>query len=150
MPDQLQLRGGTTAEHTSFTGASKEVTIDTTKKTAVVHDASTAGGNPLMREDGANSALINGSAAEPALAFAAGDGDNGIYSPGADQVAISTNGTGRLFVDASGKLGVGTSNPVRTLHLHEPSSSYNLISITNDTTGTVSYTHLTLPTIYSV
>ena len=30
----------------------------------------------------------------------------GIYSPGADQLAISTNGTGRLFVDASGKLGV--------------------------------------------
>ena len=109
MPDQLQLRGGTTAEHTSFTGASKEVTIDTTKKTAVVHDASTAGGNPLMREDGANSALINGSATEPALAFAAGDADNGIYSPGADQVAISTAGEGRLFVDAVGRVGVGTA-----------------------------------------
>jgi len=109
MPDQLQLRGGTTAEHTSFTGASKEVTIDTTKKTAVVHDASTAGGNPLMREDGANSALINGSATEPALAFAAGDADNGIYSPGADQVAISTAGEGRLFVDADGRVGVGTA-----------------------------------------
>jgi hypothetical protein len=101
MPDQLQLRGGTTAQHTSFTGASKEVTIDTTKKTAVVHDASTAGGNPLMREDGANSALINGSAAEPALAFAAGDADNGIYSPGADQVAVSTNGTERVEWGAS-------------------------------------------------
>ena len=101
MPDQLQLRGGTTAQHETFTGASKEVTIDTTKKTAVVHDASTAGGNPLMREDGANSALINGSAAEPALAFAAGDADNGIYSPGADQVAISTNGTERVEWGAS-------------------------------------------------
>jgi len=147
MPDQLQLRGGTTAQHETFTGASKEVTIDTTKKTAVVHDASTAGGNPLMREDGANSALINGSAAEPALAFAAGDADNGIYSPGADQVAISTNGTERVewgasevvfndggadydfriegdteanlfFVDAGNdRVGVGTASPDGLLHL---------------------------------
>jgi hypothetical protein len=101
MPDQLQLRGGTTTEHATFTGASKEVTIDTTKKTAVVHDASTAGGNPLMREDGANSALVNGSATEPALAFAAGDADNGIYSPGTDQVAITTNGVERVEWGAS-------------------------------------------------
>jgi hypothetical protein len=36
--------------------------------------------------------------------------DTGIYSPGADQVAVSTGGTGRLFIDASGRLLVGTSN----------------------------------------
>ena len=56
MPDQLQLRGGTTTEHNSFTGVSKEVTVDTTKKTLVVHDGSTAGGNPLMKENGGNAA----------------------------------------------------------------------------------------------
>ena len=50
-----------------------------------------------------------GTAAAPGIAF---DGDNaGIYSPGADQVAISTNGTGRLFVDASGNIGVGYASP---------------------------------------
>jgi len=32
--------------------------------------------------------------------------DTGIYSPGADQLAISTGGTGRLFVDSSGSLTV--------------------------------------------
>jgi hypothetical protein len=42
-----------------------------------------------------------GSAAAPTLRFT-GDPNTGVYSPGADQVAISTNGTGRLFVDASG------------------------------------------------
>ena len=31
----------------------------------------------------------------------------GIYSPGTDQLAISTGGTGRVFVDASGNVGVG-------------------------------------------
>jgi len=44
-----------------------------------------------------------GSASTPTIAFT-GDTNTGIYSPGADQVAISTNGTGRLFVDASGNL----------------------------------------------
>jgi hypothetical protein len=46
----------------------------------------------------------------PGIAFD-GDPDTGIYRLGADQLAISTNGTGRLFVDASGNVGVGTSSP---------------------------------------
>jgi hypothetical protein len=99
MPDQLQLRGGTTAEHSTFTGASKEVTVDTTKKTAVVHDGTTAGGIPLLRQDGSNSALALGSQGTPSLKW---DANTGIYSPGEDQLAVATNGTGRLFVDASG------------------------------------------------
>jgi len=41
------------------------------------------------------------SAATPSLIFGT-DTNTGIYSPGADQVAISTNGTGRLFIDANG------------------------------------------------
>ena len=34
---------------------------------------------------------------------------NGVYLPAANSVAISTNGTGRLFVDSSGRVGVGES-----------------------------------------
>lgn len=49
-----------------------------------------------------------GSAASPSITFT-GDLNTGIYSPGADQVAISTGGAGRLFVDASGNVGIGTS-----------------------------------------
>jgi hypothetical protein len=118
MPDQLQLRGGTTVQHSTFTGASKEVTVDTTKKTAVVHDGSTVGGNPLMREDASNSALALGSAAAPSLKFT-GDTNTGIYSPGADQVAVATNGVGRLFVDASGNIDLkGATNQNSTLRLY--------------------------------
>ena len=58
MPDQLQLRGGTTTEHNSFTGVTREVTVDTTKKTLVVHDGSTAGGTPLMKESGNSADVI--------------------------------------------------------------------------------------------
>ena len=50
-----------------------------------------------------------GSASTPAIIFDASAPNTGIYSPAADQVAISTNGTGRLFVDASGNVGVGAS-----------------------------------------
>jgi len=109
MADQLQLRGGTTTEHNTFTGASKEVTVDTTKKTAVVHDGATAGGNPLMREDGANSALALGSAGTPSLKFT-GDTNTGIYSPGADQVAVSTGGTQALYINADGDILVADGN----------------------------------------
>ena len=52
MAKQVQLRKGTTSDHTTFTGAEGELSIDTTKKTAVVHDGTTAGGNPLLRTDG--------------------------------------------------------------------------------------------------
>jgi len=48
MAKQLQLRKGTTTEHNTFTGAVGEVTVDTTKKTLVVHDGVTAGGTPLL------------------------------------------------------------------------------------------------------
>ena len=51
MAKLLKLRRGTTTQHSSFTGAEGEVTIDTTKDTAVVHDGSQAGGRPLLRED---------------------------------------------------------------------------------------------------
>ena len=51
MAKLLKLRRGTTTQHGSFTGAEGEVTVDTTKDTAVVHDGSQAGGRPLARED---------------------------------------------------------------------------------------------------
>jgi hypothetical protein len=47
--------------------------------------------------------FATGTAAAPSISFTS-DPNTGIYSPGADQVAISTNGTGRLFVDASGAI----------------------------------------------
>ena len=49
MAKKLQLRRGTTSQHSSFTGAVGEVTVDTDKKVVVVHDGSTAGGVPLAK-----------------------------------------------------------------------------------------------------
>ena len=51
----IQFRRGTTTQHSSFTGLLGEVTVDTDKKTLVVHDGSTTGGYPLEREGAASS-----------------------------------------------------------------------------------------------
>ena len=52
----IQFRRGTTTQHSSFTGLLGEVTVDTDKKTLVVHDGSTTGGFPLAREGAASTA----------------------------------------------------------------------------------------------
>jgi len=44
MATQIQFRRGTTAGHSTFTGAAGEITIDTDKDTIIVHDGSTTGG----------------------------------------------------------------------------------------------------------
>tara|TARA_R100001086_G_scaffold81577_1_gene39999 strand:- start:829 stop:2424 length:1596 start_codon:yes stop_codon:yes gene_type:complete len=54
MAKLLKLRRGTTSQHSSFTGADGEVTVDTNKETLVVHNGSQAGGFPLLRQDLSN------------------------------------------------------------------------------------------------
>jgi hypothetical protein len=66
-----------------------------------------------------------GSDSVPSITFT-GDTNTGIYSPGADQVAISTNGTGRLFVDASGRLSLGASSTDRTAEFYTASGNNGL------------------------
>jgi hypothetical protein len=138
MADQLSLRGGTTTEHATFTGANKEVTVDTTKKTLVVNDGATVGGHPLMRENASNSALALGSAGTPSLKFT-GDTNTGIYSPGADQLAVATNGVGRLFVDSDGNIGIGGTTTTgwaqKQVVLDAGSGTSASYVLVNDTTG---------------
>ena len=59
MSKQVQLRRGTTTEHGTFTGVAGEVTVDTDKKTLVVHDGSTVGGIPLPRVTASSTAPTN-------------------------------------------------------------------------------------------
>lgn len=67
-------------------------------------------------DTGAVAAAGDGTAAAPGITFAS-DTNTGIYRPGEDQVAVATNGTGRLFVDGSGNLGVGTNLPGSIFHV---------------------------------
>ena len=101
MATQVQFRRGTTGQHSAFTGAVGEVTVDTEKKTVCIHDASQIGGFPLLREDFTNSNLALGSLSSCALKFA-GDPDTGIISPGSNQLSLVTGGFARLTIDSSG------------------------------------------------
>ena len=101
MATQVQFRRGTTAEHSGFKGADGEVTVDTSIKTVVIHDALTNGGFPLLRQDGTNSVFERGTTTSCALKFA-GDPNTGLISPAADEIALVTGGSSRLTIDANG------------------------------------------------
>ena len=91
MSKKLQLRGGTTSQHNSFTGAIREVTVDTDKDTLVVHDGSTQGGFALPRTAATIKTLL----------------ENGVdsvhYVDGSiDEVHLSDNSVdSRAYVDGS-------------------------------------------------
>ncbi len=101
MATQVQFRRGSKPENDAFKGAIGEVTVDTTKQTLRIHDASKLGGYPLLRDDGTNSELDLGSLTSCALKFA-NDHNTGIYSTGADQIALVTGGVARLTIDGTG------------------------------------------------
>ena len=101
MATQVQFRRGTTAEHLTFKGADGEVTVDTSLRTVVIHDALTNGGFPVLRQDGTNSQFERGSTTNCALKFA-GDPDTGIISPASNELALVTGGSSRLTIDSNG------------------------------------------------
>jgi len=77
-----------------------------------------------------------GTAGAPTVTFT-GDTNTGIFSPGADQLAISTGGSGRLFITATGTVGVGTGSPSNTAGFSQQFQvTGNLPCISIDNTGT--------------
>jgi hypothetical protein len=59
MTKQVQLRRGTTTEHAAFTGAVGELTIDTDKDVAVVHDGVKVGGHELVGVAATSQSIVN-------------------------------------------------------------------------------------------
>ncbi len=55
-----------------------------------------------------------GASGTPSISFAS-DLNTGIYSPGADQVAISTAGDTRMIITDGGNVGIGVIGPLSTL-----------------------------------
>ena len=109
MATQVQFRGGTTTEHTSFTGAAREVTVDTTKDTVVVHDGSTAGGFPLLRASGGAQDISTTGDVSAA---------DGTFTGDATLTGDLTINTDAFFVDASEtKVGIGTTSPQTITHI---------------------------------
>ena len=87
MADQIQFRGGPSSEGASFTGAAREITVDTTLNTLRVHDGTSAGGHLLAKEVDLTSAEADitalttvQTAALTAVGLASGDVDLGSFS----------------------------------------------------------------------
>lgn len=72
-----------------------------------------------------------GSASSPSFAFD-GDSNTGMYRSGADALAFSTGGTGRLFITSSGNIGVGTSSPTQALHIARQSTPKLIVEDTSN------------------
>ncbi len=79
-----------------------------------------SGGNIGIRTTNATNPLTlgaDGVAALPALAFGVGDENTGIYHPGSDVLALTTDGAERLRVTPTGRIGIGHTDPQRRLHV---------------------------------
>ena len=76
---------------------------------------------------------VDGSAGTPALQGS--DPNTGIYSPGADQVAVATNGVGRLFVDASGNVSVGATQNTSKFNVLAGASNSTIMELTGASAG---------------
>jgi hypothetical protein len=83
MSTQVAIRRGNTAQTAAFTGVVAELTVDTDKKVVVVHDGTTAGGNPLVK---ANASITTGQI---------------LTSNGSQLIAIANTGTAGTYGNAS-------------------------------------------------
>lgn len=83
MSTQVQIRRGNTAQTAAFTGSIAELTVDTDKRVVVVHDGTTAGGNPLIK---ANGSITTGQI---------------LTSNGSHLLALSNTGTAGTYGNAS-------------------------------------------------
>jgi RNase P/RNase MRP subunit p29 len=93
MAKLLKLRRGTTSQHSSFTGAEGEVTVDTTKDTLVVHDGSTAGGVPIAKESAVNLKANLASPTFTGTVTTANVATDGQYIQQEETLTVSSNAT---------------------------------------------------------
>ena len=97
MAKLLKLRRGTDTQHSTFTGAEGEVTVNTTNDSLHVHDGATAGGTELAKADLSN---VDGSLSNN-LGFA----DNVLARFGtSNDLDIVHNGTNSVINNYTGKL----------------------------------------------
>ena len=105
MSKVVQRRRGTTVQHASFVGAAGEITVDTTKNTVVVHNGSTTGGFPLVKE--ATLSASGGAATigfNPTGTIASTNVQAAIAELDADVTAISTTTTAAAVAAVNAQL----------------------------------------------
>ena len=155
------LNNGLSAIVTQNSGATEPATTyafmrwaDTTAGVMKMRNSANNAWITLYQLDGewTNIAFENGTAAAPSIYFKDSGTDTGFYSPGANQVGISTGGTARLTIDSNGnvdidsntlyvdatnnRVGLGTSSPGALLTVGAGSASvYTDVQINGATTA---------------
>jgi hypothetical protein len=81
-----------------------------------ISEAAAASKNKRITIEELMRGVPDGTAAAPGIAFETYP-STGIYSSGANQLAVATNGVGRLFINSTGLVGIGSSAPQENLHL---------------------------------
>jgi hypothetical protein len=156
------LNNGLSAIVTQNSGATEPATTyafmrwaDTTAGVMKMRNSANNAWITLYQLDGewTNIAFENGTAAAPSIYFKDSGTDTGFYSPGANQVGISTGGTARLTIDSNGnvdidsntlyvdatnnRVGLGTSSPGALLTLAASVPEMRLVDSDNSLYGTI-------------
>jgi len=109
MPNiEVKLRRGTTAQHSTFTGAEGEVTVDTDKDTVVVHDGTTVGGHELRKKSDSNFSVLevgNSTAAYIDLKTPDSDDYDARVISQSDTATLESVHESRVRVESSSQLG---------------------------------------------
>ena len=138
MSTAVQLRRGTTAEHATFTGAEGEITVDTSKDTVVVHDASTAGGHPLLKEAAVGDTVAEQTSASGSIKLPTGTEAERDGSPQAGYLRFNEDTAGFEGYDGTewGAVGGGnaTSNGLWE-HANTITTNYAITSGNNALSG---------------
>ena len=136
----IQFRRGTTTEHSSFTGLLGEVTVDTTKKTIVVHDGSTAGGSPLALEGAAVSSSTGAFSSNVTVGGTLGVTGLTTMS-GAAAVTGNLTMTGHVLPSANITYDLGSTTKMwRDVYIGPGSLYINGKKVIEDDSGTISIT----------
>jgi len=99
MATQVQIRRGTATENDAFTGASGELTFDTTNKRVRVHDGSTAGGFVISTADASGNVNIDGTLTSDGLTVdGSGSVSAKIESTGANYSELNIKNTSASYV----------------------------------------------------
>jgi hypothetical protein len=121
--------GGSTS---SISNDSGDITIDAASGNIAFN------GDNLINFSQALASL--GSDSAPSFSFN-GDGDTGFYSPAANTLAFSTNGSEKARIDTNGNMGIGTNAPGSRLEIKGTgaTSATAALNVTNSTTTSLLY-----------
>lgn len=97
----------------------------TTNGTGILSWTTASGGLPAS----------GGTAAAPGYAFV-GNTNTGMFNPAANELGFATNGAEVLRIDATGKLGIGTTSPATKIDIKAASSNEGIFSMRNSA-GTI-------------